>query len=172
MEFIEQTIELGKLVTAFIAVVGAIWAFWKWRVRDEHFPRMEFETGANYIGEKDGNLVYELFATLENKGVVPLKFKDFTFVLRGISASDALVDGGEEIRNQLNFSRVLRHGDFIPKKWPYSFISPGVRTEYNYVTTIPKDTVFMRMQADFIYPDRDDESHHAAKIIAVAATPK
>lgn len=167
MTYFEIAIEVGKLVTPVLAIVAGIWAFRKWRVRDEHFPRMCFEANVNFVGEKDGMVVCELVVIFENKGVVPLRFSELTFVLRGIGKSDPLELGGPDIRQQLNFSRVLGRGRFIPKDWVESFIYPGVRTEYNFVTMVPSDTAFLRMQADFIYPDMKEGSHHAAKVVAV-----
>lgn len=160
-------VQVGQIVTALIGIAAAVWAFQKWRVRDEHFPRLYFEVGVNFIGRKDGRLVCELVASLDNKGVVPIKFKELNFVLRGIAHEDALATGDKNIRYQLNFARELCRGRFIPETWEYSFVYPGVATEYNFVTTIPLDIEFVRMQGDFVYPGNRGETHHAAKVLAV-----
>ena len=44
---------------------------------------------------------------------------------------------------------------------------PGLETEYNFVTAIPRSIAFVRMRADFEYLGRKESSHHAAKILAV-----
>ncbi|MGR9437941.1 hypothetical protein ACU8V1_23480 [Rhizobium leguminosarum] len=160
-------VQIGQIITALLAIGAALWAFYKWRRRDEHFPRMTFEVDVNFIGRKDDQIVCELVAILENKGVVPIELKDFTFLLRGLSKKDNLGFGGEKIRKQLNFHRELSRGTFIPKDWPATFVYPGVRTEYNFVTMIPADTEFVRMQGDFLYLEGKDKSHHAARILAV-----
>ncbi len=159
-------VQFGQIATALIAIGAAIWAFRKWWLRDEDFPRIAFEVNVNFVGRKDESLVCELVACLDNKGVVPIKFRDMTFVLRGIAESDKLEIGDDSIRNQLNFERVLCRGSFIPKRWKYSFIYPGVATEYNFVIAIPADIAFVRMQGDFVY-ERGGETHHAAKVLAV-----
>ena len=159
-------IELGKLVTTVFAIMAALWAFHKWRIRDELFPRAYFEVDVNFVGARDGQIVCEISATLENKGVVPLKIKDITFVLRGLKQLDKLEIGGDAIRHQLNFHRTLAAGDFVPTSWDYTFIYPGVRTEYNFVTTIADDIEFVRIQGDFNYDD-PSRSHHAAKVLRV-----
>jgi hypothetical protein len=105
-------------------------------------------------------------ATLENTGVVPLKIRDFTFVLRGLSENDPISRGGEEIRNQVNFPIKLEEGRFVPKTWEYSFVYPGVKTEYDFIAAIPQHVAFVRMQGDFAYPTVG-ETHHAAKLLKV-----
>jgi hypothetical protein len=88
---------LGKAVSTAAAVAGAWWAIEKWRKRYEHFPRVYFEVAVNFIGIKDEQILVELVATLENRGVVPLKIRNFTFKLLGIKESDTLERGGKEI---------------------------------------------------------------------------
>jgi len=75
--------------------------------------------------------------------------------------------GSPEIRGQLLFPVVPDECDFVPKSWNYSFVYPGVKTEYNFVTAIPRSIAFVRMRADFEYLGRKESSHHAAKILAV-----
>lgn len=154
---------LGKVVSALGAVVGAWWAFERWRKRDEHFPRVCFEVSVNFVGSKNGQIVVELISTLDNKGLVPLKIKNFTFKLLGLRASDPLVRGGDEIRQQLRFPHLLEESVFVPEDWEYSFVYPGVKTEYNFVTSIPPDVEYVRMQADFEYLP-SGQTHHAAKV--------
>ncbi len=47
----------GKVVAACATVTGAWWAVEKWRNRDEHFPRVYFETTVNFLGVKDEHIV-------------------------------------------------------------------------------------------------------------------
>jgi len=157
---------IGVLVSTLAALAGVWWGFEKWRRRDEHFPRVYFEVGVNFLGVKDSEIVVELIATIENKGVVPLKIRNFSFKLLGLSESDRLQKGSASIRGQINFPNLLEEGLFIGDNWNYTFIYPGVKTEYNYVAAIPSDLQFVRMQGDFEYlsPGR---SHHAAKVLRV-----
>ena len=55
--------------------------------------------------------------------------------------------GSPEIRGQLLFPVVPDECDFVPKSWNYSFVYPGVKTEYNFVTAIPRSIAFVRMRA-------------------------
>jgi hypothetical protein len=156
----------GKVTSASLAAAGAWWAFEKWRKQDELFPRVAFEVSVTFVGVKSDHVICELLSTLENKGVVPLKIREFTFVLRGLADTDEIKRGGQEIRHQIEFPRVLEEGFFVPKNWEYSFVYPGVKTEYNFVTAIPRNILFVRMQADFAYLIAG-ETHHAAKILKV-----
>ena len=158
---------IGKLVTGGAAIVGVFWALLKWKKQDELFPRINFEVSANFLGFQDDKVITELVAVLENKGQVPLKISDFSFKLRGLRVSDRLEKGPDAIRGQLLFPAVLEQGDFVPRSWNYSFVYPGVRTEYNFVMAIPSDVAFVRMEAAFVYLGRANDSHHAAKILAV-----
>jgi len=160
---------LGKAVTAGAAIVGAWWALEKWRKRDEHFPRVFFEVSANFLGSKDEHVLVELIATLENKGVVPLKIRNFSFKLLGLRASDPWVRGSKEMRGQLRFPHLLEEGVFVPSDWAHTFVYPGVKTEYNYVTAIHSDVLYVRIQGDFEYL-RTGASHHAAKVLKVPNT--
>ncbi|OVE79270.1 hypothetical protein BVY01_02945 [bacterium I07] len=156
---------IGKAATAGAAVIGAWWAFEKWRRRDEHFPRIYFEVSVNFLGSKDEFILVELIATLENKGVVPLKISNFSFKLLGLKETDAWVRGDKGIRGQLKFPHLLEEGTFMPLDRVY----PGVKTEYNYVAAIPLDVSYVRIQGDFEYL-HSRASHHAAKVLKVYNT--
>ena len=156
----------GKIASAAAAVAGGWWAFEKWRQRDEHFPRVRFEVSVNFVGQTRGHVIAELVASLENKGVVPLKIRDFSFKLLGLKVDDDLNVGGEAIRGQLAFPHLLVEGHFVPKEWNFTFVYPGVVTEYNFVCSLPVDVAFVRMQADFHY-ENQGFAHHAAKVLQV-----
>jgi hypothetical protein len=72
----------------------------------------------------------------------------------------------DEMRGQLRFPQRLEEGTFVPPEWEYSFVYPDVKTEYNFVGSIPADIVYVRMQGDFEYLT-GGETHHAAKVLRV-----
>ena len=166
MDWTELFSVIGMITSTVLPLIAAWWAFEKWRRTDEHFPRVAFEVSVNFLGARDECVVCELVATLENKGVVPLKIREFTFVLRGLGEADPVARGGRNIRNQLDFPNKLEEGRFVPEDWDYSFVYPGVKTEYNFVTAIPQGTAFVRMQGEFAY-FKDGQTHHAAKVLKV-----
>jgi hypothetical protein len=120
----------------------------------------------NFLGSKDEHALVELIATLENKGVVPLKIRNFSFKLLGLRPTAPWVRGGKEMRGQLKFPHLLEEGTFVPEDWAYTLVYPGVKTEYNYVAAIPSDVSYVRIQGDFEYL-RTGASHHAAKVLKV-----
>jgi hypothetical protein len=158
---------IGKAATGIAAVVAGYWGFVRWRRQDELFPRVNFEVSACFLGVQGDHVVTELVAVLENKGDVPLKIHNFTFKLLGLARSASAEKGPARIRGQLLFPTVLDEGEFVPRSWEYSFVYPGVKTEYNFVTVIPRDIAFVRMQGDFEYLERKGASHHAAKVLMV-----
>lgn len=163
---IETVIDFGELFTTIFAVIAALWAFRRWYMRDELFPAICLEVDVKFLGVKDEKVVCELLAKLENKGIVPIKIREFTFKVLGLGENDDLLQGDGSVRHQLLLGRQLISGTFIPQNWGWTFIYPGVSTEYNFITTVPIDIAFMRMQADFNYVETD-RSHHAAKLFAV-----
>jgi hypothetical protein len=158
---------MGKAATLIATIIAGWWGIVSWRKRNELFPRVYFEVSANFVGRHREKLVTEIVAVLENKGIVPLKIKHFGFKVRALTKDDALVLGDEKIRKQLLFPHVVAEGVFVPESWDYSFVFPGVRTEYTFVTAVPTDAAFLRVQADFEYLEHAGQSHHAAKILKV-----
>jgi hypothetical protein len=160
-------IDIGSKVIAFASLVGgAIWGLLKFVRRDELFPRVRFEVSARFLGEQDGQVLTEILAELENKGIVPVKFNDLEFKVRGLHKGDSLEDGPDAIRGQTNFPRLLREGTFVPDAWASSFIYPGVATEYNFITTLEPAVSYVRVEASFSY-DRIGRSHRVAKVFKV-----
>lgn len=172
MELDEFFKYMGVAVTGIGSISGSIWAFRKWWVRDEHFPRVAFDLKVNFIDEVDSQHIVEVIAILENKGVVPLRICNFTCDIRGIKEGEKLQMGGEAIRNQLNFNVPLRSGWFIPTGWKYSFVYPSVKTDYNFVTTVASDTRYALVKCTFEYYRHlkifgNNRSHHATVVLKI-----
>ena len=160
----ETLIEIGSKIIAFAALIGGTW--WgvvKYLKRDEHFPRVVFEVSANFVGNQDGKVLFEVLAQLENKGMVPLKINDLKFKVRGLYENDTIEKGDETIRGQVSIPHLLLEGSWVSEHWNYTFIYPGVKTEYNYITAMPLNVSFIRVEGSFSY-DREGNSHHAAKL--------
>lgn len=162
--FIEFLDALSGYVTAALVIITAAWGIVKWRKRDEHFPRVSFDISAEFHGVQDNKIVTEVIAELENKGVVPLKIRCFTFKVQAIRRGKSLTVGDEKVRKQLLFPEEVARGSFIPSKWEYTFVYPDVKTRYSFVTALPEDVSFIRLQAEFHY-FTNDETHHAGRIL-------
>lgn len=157
---------MGVIYSSAALVVGAAWGITKWRKRDEHFPRVNFDISGNVIDRSQGKLIIDIVASLENKGVVPLKITNFVCELRGIEEQQALEIGGPEIRNQLNFKTQYTKGHFFPQSWDYSFIYPGVKADYNFVTLIPETCNYLLIKGRFDYLDAN-RGHHAGVVLKI-----
>ncbi|MDO6583389.1 hypothetical protein Q4491_18775 [Photobacterium sp. 2_MG-2023] len=162
---------VGKAVSLSAALFGLYCVVLKWRKREEHFPRINFGIDAEVIDTVDGMVILNVVASLENKGVVPLKIKEFICELRGISHEDKIELGGGSIRHQLNFKNDLGSGAFFPLNWDFSFVYPSVTTQYTYITIIPADTKYLLVKGRFHYMSKN-ESHHAGKVINVSRLTK
>ena len=46
---------------------------------------------------------------------------------------------------------LLKEGSWVPEDWNYTFIYPGVKTEYNYITAVSADVTFIRVEGSFSY---------------------
>ncbi len=55
---------LGKVV----ALVGVLFALYRWWMREEHFPRVNFDIDVEIIDREDNKYALNVVATLENKG--------------------------------------------------------------------------------------------------------
>jgi len=157
---------VSKVVSFVVLLVGIWWGIIKFLKRDEHFPHIFFEVSANFVGIQDNKMLFEVLALLENKGVVPIKIRDLNFKVRGLFARDPIEEGDASIRGQIRIPHLLVEGSWVPKHWNYTFIYPGVKTEYNYITAIPLDVSYIRVEGSFSY-DREGSSHHAAKLLKV-----
>lgn len=156
----------AKLIAFVTLVLGAVWGALKFWRRDEHFPRVAFEVTARFVGTQAERTLVEVLASLENHGVVPVRIRDLRFKLRGVRASDVLEPGDDSIRGQTRIPHLLQEGSFVPAHWDHTFVYPGVKTEYNYITTLDPDVTFVRVEGSFSY-EREQTSHHAAKLLEV-----
>ena len=166
----EAFIDIASKVISFgVLLVGIGWGIAKFLKRDEHFPHIFFEVSANFVGVQGDQNLFEVLALLENKGVVPIKIRDLNFKVRGLYQQDPLEKGDASIRGQIKIPHILVEGSWIPEQWEYTFIYPGVKTEYNYIAAIPLNVSFVRVEGSFSY-ERKGTTHRAAKLLKVPDT--
>ena len=156
----------SKVISFVVLLAGIWWGIVKFLKRDEHFPHISFEVTANFVGIQDDQMLFEVLALLENKGVVPIRISDLDFKVRALYEQDKIEEGDESIRGQIKIPHLLLEGSWIPAHWNFTFIYPSVKTEYNYIAAIPLDVSFIRVEGSFSY-DRDGNTHHAAKLLKV-----
>ncbi|BDX06507.1 hypothetical protein [Planctobacterium marinum] len=157
---------LVKSLSALVAVLGGLWAVYKFYKRDEHFPRVQFDVDINFIGEKSEQHIIEVVAYLENKGVVPIKLTELEFSLRGLKHDDKLIEGDKSINRQLKLPHKVKDARWLSDTWNHTFVYPGVRTRYTHVTSIGGEYGFLLVRGLFIY-ESDEDFHTSAKLVEV-----
>ncbi len=159
-------IEYIKVGSSLIAILAGIYAFYKYFKRDELFPRVQFDVDVNFIGFQNDEIIIEIVAVLENRGVVPIKLNDLEFSLRSIKNGEELNFGDDKINGQLLFGTKIKSSSWIGKHWNYTFVYPGVKTRYTHVSKISRETKFLLLRGIFLYKN-DDDFHTSAKCFKV-----
>lgn len=161
-----MVLEYIKVGSSLIAIIAGIYALYKYFKRDELFPRIQFDVDIHFIGSQNDEVVLEIIALIENKGVVPIKLDDLRFSLRSIKADEELSFGTDNINGQLLFETKVKDSSWIGQHWNYTFVYPGVKTRYTHATKVPKDTAFLLLRGIFLYKN-DDDFHTSAKIFKI-----
>ena len=155
-----------KSLSALLAVLGGLWAIYKFYIRDEHFPRIQFDVEINFIGKEKDQHIIEIIAYLENKGVVPIKLTELEFSLRGLKHGEELVEGNENINKQLFLPHKVKEAPWLSDTWNYTFVYPSVRTRYTHVAMVSDVYSFLLVRGLFIY-ESDEDFHTSAKLVQV-----
>jgi hypothetical protein len=155
---------LQAFVTALAILIGGGWAFWKFLVQRESRAKIEFSLDLRVIGHLHGKILAEVVAVVVNRVLVRHWVSDFRFDVRYLTMEDQLIEDGERFNQQVFFPRcAIRKRSWFPPRWKGTFIDPGVRQEYTYVTAIPSDACFAFVYATFKYPDSESGFHTAQK---------
>jgi len=173
IEAVKNYAQAVQSVATVIAIIfGGIWAYFRFIRQREHSLKVEFTIDAEFIGFQDKKWLVEIIANVENKGAVLHKISDFYFLLRYVKTADELDDGEENINFQTNIEHFRKKGYFIPQNWEYSFIEPGIKNEYKYVTTLPIEATFVLIHGKFKYQSDEHEFHTAIKLKKVPSLEK
>lgn len=159
---------IGKATAAIVPLAGAIWAIRKWLKKEELFPRIVFNIDAEVIGEQDNKIILDIIATIENKGMVPLKIKEFNYELTGIKRDESLTKNHSDVQHQLDFPHKLDSGSFLLDTWKHSFVQQDVSVHYNQITFIPNTISYILIRGAFKYIDTN-KNHYANHIIKIPA---
>jgi hypothetical protein len=157
-----------SLATFAAVVIGGIWAYVKVVSRREHAPRVDFTVDVEFVGQQRDRWLIDVRAFVNNEGLVRHSFREFSFDLRCLYEDDHLVDDDETIGGQTLVPHVLKRGSWLPSHWDESFIEPGLRTRYSYVTTVPEHSSFVLLHGVLVYGD-DRVEHTAECLVKVPA---
>lgn len=165
-EFMNFAAALQSFATILSFIIGGIWVYTRYIRQRENTPNIESSAELNLIGEQAGWWIVELIATIENKGKVQHKMKEFRFDLNAL-CSDDQIDTSEKWGGQVNFPHLVAEGSLLPTQSDFFFIDPGIKAKYSYVARVPRDATFLIFHCWFKYYDDPNLSHTAEKSISV-----
>lgn len=143
-------------------LAGGAWAYWKFILKREAYPKIEFDVELLVIGHQDHKTLIEIAAVVANKGSVRHWLYDFQFDLFVLSRDDKILMGGDKINQQVFFNAAFKDKYWVPG-WEGTFIDSGVSQRYSYIASIPDTTAFVLIKSRFRYPDKESESHVAQR---------
>lgn len=164
----DQAEALFALVSTTALVLGGMWAFVRFVLHWEIFPRINMSVGVNFVGRVEAGWAVEVIARVTNRGAVPHTITSLDFDLRGLKHGDELVDGPPAIRQQLYFKHEIKKKSWITtEKQKHMRLMPGVTLRYNYVTMIPDSYRFLLLHGLLSYGRRRGIVHRADRVIHV-----
>ena len=166
---IKEWIGFGKdLITSLGVLVGGGWALWRFVLRRERHPKIQFDLEVRLISRAHDHLIVEVIAIVQNKGLVRHLLRDFRFDLLYLPDGAPVCEGTEVINHQALFRPVFKRRYWISPDWVFSFIDAGVTQNYTYLARVPQDASVLVVFAKFKYPDSESDFHTAQRAFNVA----
>ena len=163
---IAQAVQSAATVVSFL--VGGIWVYRKYIMQQEGFASIESSADIQFVGAQDDFWIAELTLTLENKGKAQHRMTKCAFDLNAIEDGEPIV-ANDRWGGQVDFSTPLTEGSFLPNRYKFFFIAPGVTAKYSYITRIPASARYVILHCWFDYDDGRPYSHTAERTVAVPA---
>lgn len=152
---------IAGLVTFLIALLGAIFTYYKFFREGSHHQRVEFDIELIDLGTNKNSRIIEIGIVAKNKGNIEQKFDDIRLKIRGMKNNQEL----SEIKNhepRLSFPEKKPNISIIPKKYQYFFVRPNVSQRFPVVLKIPSNWGQLHTRATFKY-FRSDEIHSSER---------
>jgi hypothetical protein len=154
--------------TVFAAILGGLWAYWKFGLGQERYPHIETAADIQFIGQHGEYWIVELIAYIENKGKAQHQMKSLDFELSSLDANDHLEDA-EEFGGQVLFPNLIKQGSFLGE-YKYFVVDANVKAKYSYITKVPVTAAFLILHCTFDYADDRKFSHTSEKTVAVPSS--
>jgi hypothetical protein len=164
-EFSELASGVQSIGTMIALVVGAYWTYIRFVRQREAFPHIQFSVDIEVVGKHGDFWIIELVAYVENKGKVQHRFDDLDFDVNALSQGDG-IESKEEYGGQTYFPHELTRGSWLPAKYRYFFVEPGIRAKYSYITHVHQSARLLMLHGWFSYP-KADIGHTAERTIAL-----
>lgn len=148
-------------------LVGALWAYFRFRSESPLHPRIEFDIDCKFLGPQNGDYLAGLTIFANNKGSVEHKFEEIRIRIRGIKKGAPLTEFAE-YPSMVNFpEKIIVPGiNIVPDKYEYFFVRPGVHQRFNYAVLVDADVRFIIVRAGFKYQD-SKEVHTSERVFEV-----
>lgn len=160
-----------SIATIMSFIVAGIWVYLKYIRQQERYANIESSADVKLIGVQDGFWIAELIATLHNKGKVQHRMYEFRFDLSAIGKG-AAVEINPEWGGQVDFPMAVKKGSFLPERYKFFYVDPGIKAKYSYVTLIPVSASFVNLHWWFLYGDNRQFKHVAERTIALPVVDK
>lgn len=157
---------IKNLVETTAVTVGGVWAYYRFVRQREAHPHIQFDVDVIFVVRQGNQWLVELQAQIENKGKVQHRISNLSFDLRCLSTTDAIVDGDENINYQVDLSRLVKKGSWIPSSWDWTFIEPGTTQRYSFIAALPSDATCALLHSRFKYAG-EGEFHTADRFVRV-----
>ncbi len=119
---------LQSFATVISLIIGGIWVYRRYLRQQENYPNIEFSADVNFIGEQADWWIVELIGTIENKGKVQHKMREFKFDLNALYSEDQ-IDVSNKWGDQVNFPHLVAEGSFLPQRREFFFVAPGIKAK-------------------------------------------
>lgn len=154
VEFKNFAAALASLATVGAFVIGGIWAIRRLIVQRENVPHLEFNVDMQFVGIHRGRWICAVTATLRNEGLVRHEIGSFTFSVRTLLRSDAVITDSK-LGDQVVFPNKIVVGSWLPRDRDYTFVEPKVESRYSYVTSVSRDAAFVLVHGRFTFRSSD-----------------
>jgi len=155
-----------SIATIVSFIVAGYWVYRRYVRSEENFPNIEFSADLNFVGTQGAWWIVEVIALIDNKGKVQHRMSEFEFDLNALYLEDP-VETSKKWGDQIDFSRRIAAGSFVPAKFSFFFIDPGVKAKYTYVTRVPTQARFLILHCWFNYSDKRKYGHTAEITVKV-----
>jgi hypothetical protein len=144
--------QVDLLLKAAGATAVAVVTAWWFLFRRSLEPGCELQIDAHFAGRQSNRILLEVVASLTNKSSVRQNYRDFRVSVRYLCASDAVVDGPNEIAFQINFPHSIDTSASGNRFFSnVAYIDPSVTFRHSYVTGIPEDATFVLVQCRLLF---------------------
>ena len=150
-------------LTLATVCVGGVWAYYRVIKRREHAVRLDFRTSVNFVGVQDDKWLVSLDAHVNNEGLVKHEITRFELELRCLLKNDHITTS-PSLGGQVVVPHVLLNASWLPEDWQMTYIEPGLKTVYSFVSSVPVDASFVLLHG---YLDYENGSHSAEVLAAV-----